>query len=173
MAFDARSRWPYLIGAMSSRSVCIAFCILAIVPISRAQSPPPPRIPPVSQAAENRISSRASRWMGENEFTTFFRRQHDYGMFAVMVEGRLNRGQREYRAVFDQFPYQNFDSFAAWGRGLEQYQNENGHLAGEGYEILSQQTFQDSAHNTIYQTVWVRKVGMAAGRKCLERLVQP
>jgi len=159
-------------AAMSSRYVCVAFCSLAIIAISRAQSPPPSRIPPISQAAENRISSHASPWMAENEFTTFFRQQHDSGLFAVMVEGRLQQAKREYRAVFDQFPYRDFQSLAAWGRGLKQYQSENSRFAAAGYEILSQQTFQDVSHNTIYQTVWVRKDKMPAARKCLERLVQ-
>ena len=154
---------------MSARYVCIAFCILVIVATSRAQSPPPSRIPPISQAAEDRISGHFSPWMAENQFKTFFRQQHDWGLFAVMVEGRLNRGQQEYRAIFDQFPVRNFSSFAAWGRGLQQYQNENSRFVAAGYDILSLQTFQDVAHTNIYQVVWVRKDEMPAARKLIER----
>jgi hypothetical protein len=121
---------------------------------------------------EDRMSRHFSVWITEDRFSPFFRQQHDSGLFAVMVEGRLNRAQREYRALFDQFPYRNFQSYAAWGRGLQQYQNETSRFVAAGYEILSQQTFQDAAHNTIYQTVWVRKDEMPAARKCLERLVQ-
>lgn len=109
--------------------------------------------------------------MSENQFTTFFHKQHDWGLFAIMIEGRLNRGQREYRAIFDQFPVQNFASLAAWGRGLQQYQAENSRFADGGYDILSQQTFQDAAHNNIYQTVWVRKDELPAARKLIERLL--
>jgi hypothetical protein len=121
---------------------------------------------------EDRMSRRFSVWITEDRFSPFFRQQHDSGLFAVMVEGRLNRAQREYRALFDQFPYRNFQSYAAWGRRLQQYQNETSRFVAAGYEILSQQTFQDAAHNTIYQTIWVRKDEMPAARKCLERLVQ-
>lgn len=108
--------------------------------------------------------------MAENQFTTFFRQQHDWGLFAIMIEGRLNRGQREYRAIFDQFPVRNFTSFAVWGRGLQQYQNENGRFAALGYDILTLQTFQDAAHTNIYQAVWVRKDEMPAARRLIERL---
>jgi len=156
---------------MSPRYVCIAFCILVIVATSRAQSPPPSRIPPISQAAEDRIGGHFSPWMAENQFTTFFRQKHNVGLFAIMVEGRLNRGQQEYRAIFDQFPGRNFSSFAAWGRGLQQYQSENSRFVAAGYDILSLQTFQDAAHTNIYQVVWVRKDEMPAARKLIERLL--
>jgi hypothetical protein len=156
---------------MSPRYVSIAFCILVIVATSRAQSPAPSRIPRISQAAEDRISGHFSPWMAQNQFTTFFRQQHNDGLFAFMVEGRLNRGQQEYRAIFDQFPVRNFSSFAAWGRGLQQYQNENSRFVAAGYDILSLQTFQDAAHTNIYQVVWVRKDEMPAARKLIERLL--
>jgi hypothetical protein len=151
-------------------------------PISELETPTPtpappqsssaklsPRIPPISPEVAARIETRFSSWLQKNQFLSFFYDQQ--GVFHILIEGRLHDGAREYRAIFDKTPTQDFHFFFFFGQQRSRYEEVNNRLTSQGYKILSQQTFQDEAGEPIYQTVWVRNDQMPAARECLQRIV--
>jgi len=131
----------------------------------------PPRIPPISTEVAGRIETRFSPWMQLEEFNKFS--DHHEGT-RVLIEGRLHEGNWEYRAIFEHVPLQGSSLYSYWGVGYTQrkFNEFNNRMISGGYEILSQQTFQDAGGYVLYQTGWVRKDQMPVARQCLQKILQ-
>ena len=113
-------------------------------------------------------------WMTNDngQFNSFFDQQKAAGLFPVRLEGRLHKGEWGYRAIFVPKPSQGFYYYAFWGQSPRNYEQSNSHLKAGGYEILSQQTFEDVVGNKISQSIWVRSDQMPAAKECLNRTVR-
>jgi hypothetical protein len=113
-------------------------------------------------------------WMANDngQFNSFFDQQNDAGSFPVLIEGRLHKGVWEYRAIFVTKPVRQLAYYSCWGYSPRKYEQFKSKLKAAGYDILSQQTFDDVVANKIYQTVWVRSDQMPAAKECLKRTVR-
>ena len=145
-----------------------------LVAATRAPSPPSMESGSTSPAATAHSEAGFCSWMANDngQFNSFFDQQKDAGSFPVLIEGRLHNGEREYRAIFVTKPFRQFNYYACWGYSPRKYEQYNSRLKGAGYDILSQQTFEDVVGSKIYQSVWVRSDHMPAAKECLKRTVR-
>jgi adenylate cyclase len=143
--------------------------VAAATASAKGTTPSPTSAPP-TPVATVRSKARFSSWMQNDDFKSFFRQQRDDDLFPVLIEGRLDKGSTEYRAVFVEKPVKNFYYWAYWGQTPDDYKRINSRLTVAGYDILSQQTFEGVMGEKRHQVVWVRKDQLPAGKECLQRI---
>jgi Polyglycine hydrolase-like, structural repeat len=96
-------------------------------------------------------------WLSSADYQNEFNRQVANGFYPVIVEGRNQAGQSQFRAVFVPFPTGVVFFFESrHGITREFYEQRNAELLQQGFTQIWVQSFPDAAGIDRYQATWVK-----------------
>jgi hypothetical protein len=96
-------------------------------------------------------------WLSSADYQNEFNRQVANGFYPVIVEGRNQAAQSQFRAVFVPFPTGVVFFFESrHGITREFYEQRNAELLQQGFTQIWVQSFTDAAGIDRYQATWVK-----------------
>ena len=106
-----------------------------------------------------------TQWMTRAELQ-FFQDQTAVGQYFAHVEGRINGGLCEYRAVRKPLPAgQYVEAAVFWGLSDQDFFDKELLLLRAGFVRKSMQVFIDASGGALHQLVWLRPVGTPQAAK--------
>jgi Bacterial tandem repeat domain 1 len=102
-------------------------------------------------------------WMSAADFKSKFEAMREQRYFPERIEGRMERGHREFRGKFMPYHfgpsgferYGQFRYQSVWGKDSDAFADEDREMTRRGFRRLSVQKFDDGA-DAAFQATWVK-----------------